>query len=142
MVILRQSEATAKNDEDQGQMAGISALMAMGLFSLDGGSAYNPMYDITSPVFNEITIRLDSRYYKGNEFKIKVHDNSPENCYIQKASLNGEMYHKYQLPHTVFEQGGLLELWLGDKPKQGMGNSITIWAYLSICMMIQKKGCA
>ena len=57
--------------------------------------------------FNEITIRLDSRYYKGNEFKIKVHDNSPENCYIQKASLNGEMYHKYQLPHTVFEQGGL-----------------------------------
>ena len=93
-----------ENDEDQGQMAGISALMAMGLFSLDGGSAYNPMYDITSPVFNEITIRLDSRYYKGNEFKIKVHDNSPENCYIQKASLNGEMYHKYQLPHTVFEQ--------------------------------------
>ena len=110
-----------ENDEDQGQMAGISALMAMGLFSLDGGSAYNPMYDITSPVFNEITIRLDSRYYKGNEFKIKVHDNSPENCYIQKASLNGEMYHKYQLPHTVFEQGGLLELWLGDKPNKEWG---------------------
>ena len=108
-------------DEDQGQMAGISALMAMGLFSLDGGSAYNPMYDITSPVFNEITIRLDSRYYKGNEFKIKVHDNSPENCYIQKASLNGEMYHKYQLPHTVFEQGGLLELWLSDKPNKEWG---------------------
>lgn len=110
-----------ENDEDQGQMAGISALMAMGLFSLDGGSAYNPMYDITSPVFNEITIRLDSRYYKGNEFKIKVHDNSPENCYIQKASLNGEMYHKYQLPHTVFEQGGFLELWLGDKPNKEWG---------------------
>lgn len=110
-----------ENDEDQGQMAGISALMAMGLFSLDGGSAYNPMYDITSPVFNEITIRLDSRYYKGNEFKIKVHDNSPENCYIQKASLNGEMYHKYQLPHTVFEQGGLLELWLSDKPNKEWG---------------------
>ena len=69
-----------ENDEDQGQMAGISALMAMGLFSLDGGSAYNPMYDITSPVFNEITIRLDSRYYKGNEFKIKVHDT--ERCII------------------------------------------------------------
>ena len=73
------------------------------------------------PVFNEITIRLDSRYYKGNEFKIKVHDNSPENCYIQKASLNGEMYHKYQLPHTVFEQGGLLELWLSDKPNKEWG---------------------
>lgn len=58
---------------------------------------------------------------KGNEFKIKVHDNSPENCYIQKASLNGEMYHKYQLPHTVFEQGGLLELWLGDKPNKEWG---------------------
>jgi hypothetical protein len=31
------------------------------------------------------------------------------------------MYHKYQLPHTVFEQGGLLELWLGDKPNKEWG---------------------
>ena len=72
MVILRQSEATAKNDEDQGQMAGISALMAMGLFSLDGGSAYNPMYDITSPVFNEITVRIGfSVLLKGTSLRLK-----------------------------------------------------------------------
>ena len=71
MVILRQSEATAKNDEDQGQMAGISALMAMGLFEFGWSSAYNPMYDITSPVFNEITIRLDSRIMKGTSLRLK-----------------------------------------------------------------------
>ena len=95
--------------------------MAMGLFSLDGGSAYNPMYDITSPVFNEITIRLDSRYYKGNEFKIKVHDNSPENCYIQKAELNGTDWIYAQLDHVDFAKGGTLNLWLGNMPNKSWG---------------------
>ena len=45
--------------------------MAMGLFSLDGGSAYNPMYDITSPVFNEITIRLILGIIKGTSLRLK-----------------------------------------------------------------------
>lgn len=76
---------------------------------------------LQAPVFNEITIRLDSRYYKGNEFKIKVHDNPQRIVIIPESFLNGEMYHKYQLPHTVFEQGGLLELWFGDKPNKEWG---------------------
>ena len=46
-----------ENDEDQGQMAGISALMSIGLFSLDGGSCFQPQYDITSPIFDEIIIQ-------------------------------------------------------------------------------------
>lgn len=111
----------SENDEDQGQMAGVSALMAMGLFSLDGGSASQPCYDITSPVFEEITIKLDPRYYKGKEFKIKVHDVSPENMYIQKTVLNGKAHNGFQIAHSDVQAGGTLEIWLGDKPNYRWG---------------------
>lgn len=108
-------------DEDQGQMGGISALMAIGLFSLDGGSAYHPAYDITSSIFDEITIKLDSTYYQGDRFTIKTYDNSPENCYIQKAALNGKELNNFQLPHDVYQKGGILELWLGSIPNKHWG---------------------
>ena len=109
------------HDEDQGQMGGISALMAMGIFAVQGNNAANPTYEITSPVFDEITIRLNPKYYKGKTFKIKTHNNSEENCYIQKAKLNGAIHNKYWFPHGEYAKGGVLELWLGDKPNKSWG---------------------
>jgi predicted alpha-1,2-mannosidase len=111
------------HDEDQGQMGGISTLMAIGLFSLDGGSNREPVYDITSPVFDEVTIKLDQAYYKGRQFKIKTYNNSKENCYIQRARLNGNEYNAYQISHTSFTEGGILELWLGNTPNKEWGVS-------------------
>ena len=106
-------------------MAGVSALMAIGLFSLDGGSSSHPCYDITSPVFDEITIKLDSDYYAGKEFKIVTHHNSEVNCYIQKATLNGKAYNFYQLLHPDFAHGGILELWMGSAPNKNWGKSMS-----------------
>ena len=40
------------HDEDQGQMGGVSALMSIGLFSLQGNASVTPVYDITSPIFD------------------------------------------------------------------------------------------
>lgn len=111
------------HDEDQGQMSGVSALMAIGLFSINGGSAIDPYYEITSPVFDEISIKLDNDYYSGKEFRIKVHNNSSENCYIQRAELNGQRHDSFRLPHEAFAQGGLLELWLGDTPNEQWGTN-------------------
>ncbi|PXV59981.1 putative alpha-1,2-mannosidase [Dysgonomonas alginatilytica] len=109
------------HDEDQGQMGGVSALMALGIFSLDGTGSQNPAYQITSPVFDEITIKLDPKYYSGKEFKIKTHNNSKENCYIQKAELNTQPLNKYWFGHDVFAAGGNLEIWLGNKPNKSWG---------------------
>lgn len=109
------------HDEDQEQMSGVSALMAMGLFAIDGCSSTDPSYDITSPVFDEITIRLDNEYYTGKEFRIITHDNSPENCYIRKVTLDGESYNSFRLPHTRFAEGGTLEIWLGKEPQYDWG---------------------
>ena len=111
------------HDEDQGQMGGVSALMSLGLFSLRGTTAQQPIYDITSPVFDEITIRLDPKYYPGREFIIKTYNNSSENCYIQKARLNGKVLDNCWFRHNDFANGGTLELWLGPNPNTDWGAS-------------------
>lgn len=118
---LEPSRGYGGHDEDQGQMGGVSALMAMGLFSINGGSAPEPAYEITSPVFDEVTIALDNEYYPGKEFRIVTHGNSPENCYITRATLNGKPHNSFLLPHEAFAQGGVLELWLSDKPNKEWG---------------------
>ncbi|SMC78611.1 GH92 family glycosyl hydrolase [Pedobacter nyackensis] len=104
------------HDEDQGQMGGVSALMAIGLFSVNGTSAINPTYDITSPIFDEIVIKLNQKYYPGKEFVIKTYNNSEKNCYIQKATLNGKVQNGFTFSHSDFIRGGKLELWLDGKP--------------------------
>mgnify|MGYP002624849447 CR=1 FL=1 len=100
------------HDEDQGQMASLSALMSLGLFAIDGGCSRFPVYDITAPLFNEITIRLHPDYCEGSEFCITTHNVGDENCYIQRMQLNGRNLDVPQLSHADFQRGGRLELWL------------------------------
>lgn len=109
------------HDEDQGQMGGVSALTSIGLFSLNGTSSIDPVYDITSPVFDEIVIKLNNDYYAGKEFVIKTYNNSKANCYIQKASLNGKEHRRFYFSHADFAKGGILELWLGAQPDLSWG---------------------
>jgi predicted alpha-1,2-mannosidase len=109
------------HDEDQGQMGSLDALMSIGLFSLKGTVSEDPVYEITSPIFDEITIKLDSSYYQGKKFVIKTHNNSKENCYIQKATLNGKPLNNFWFKHSEFAKGGLLEIWLGAQPNKSWG---------------------
>ncbi|MBT1697595.1 GH92 family glycosyl hydrolase [Fulvivirgaceae bacterium PWU4] len=109
------------HDEDQGQMGGVSALMAIGLFSLQGNASVVPTYDITSPVFDKITIELDPKYYKGKQFVITTHNNSAANMYIQKATLNGKPQDKFWFTHEEYAKGGALEIFLGPEPNKGWG---------------------
>jgi putative alpha-1,2-mannosidase len=111
------------HDEDQGQMGGVSALMKLGLFSLRGTSSKEPVYELTTPEFDEITIQLDPRYYSGREFRIKTHHNTPENVYIQRAELNGQPLENCWFYHRDFAKGGLLELWLGPEPNRKWGTT-------------------
>lgn len=109
------------HDEDQGQMGGVSALMAVGLFEINGGSSVNPHYEITSPVFDKITIQLDNHYYPGKEFVIDTKNNSSENVYIQSVMLNGQPLNKFYFPHSEFIKGGKLEMIMGARPNQNWG---------------------
>ena len=109
------------HDEDQGKTGAVSALMKLGLYSIRGTASSEPIYEITTPEFEEVTIQLDSRYYPGKEFKIKCYDQRPENVYIQSAKLNGQPLDQCWFTHKDFAKGGVLELWLGSTPNKSWG---------------------
>ena len=88
-------------------------LAAMGIHPVNPG---DNKYQITSPVFNRIEIRLDSKYYQGETFIISARNNSPENIYIQSMKLNGKILNRYWLSHEELVNGGTLELVMGPTP--------------------------
>ena len=108
-------------DEDQGQMGALGVLMAIGLFDVQGGASTTPQYEITSPIFDKITIQLDNRYYPGKEVVIETVNNSPKNVYIQRVSWNGVEHSSFQLAHEELVKGGHLVIELGDTPNKSWG---------------------
>ncbi|MBK6285266.1 MAG: glycoside hydrolase family 92 protein [Draconibacterium sp.] len=56
---------------------------------MNGGVTDEPIFDLTSPLYDEITIHVDKMYSDGKPFVIKTINNSEENIYIQSATLNG-----------------------------------------------------
>jgi len=93
-------------------------IMKMGLFQMTGGTEENPVYELGSPIFDEITITLDQNYYKGKSFKIITENNSKENFYIQSAHLNGRSLKGIFLNHNEIVSGGELFLKMGSKPNK------------------------
>jgi predicted alpha-1,2-mannosidase len=110
-------------DEDQGLMGALSVLMKMGVFSMRGGCDIEPVYEISSPIFDEIKIHLDENYYPGNTFVIKTNNNSKENIYIQSASFNGKEFSKPWFFHKALVGGGTLTLEMGSEPNKKWGSS-------------------
>jgi predicted alpha-1,2-mannosidase len=108
-------------DEDQGQMGALGVLMSIGLFQMDGGCSIDSKYDITTPLFDEVNIHLNDKYYPGKTFTIKTNNNSKENIYIQSAKLNGKPWNHFQFSHYAFERGGQLELELSSSPNKEWG---------------------
>jgi len=108
-------------EEDEGQLSALYVLWAMGLFEMDGGCSVRPYYDLSSPLFSRITLRLDRRYYGGREFVIEAHDNSPANVYIQSARLNGRPLGRAWIYHDEIVAGGRLEFEMGPKPNPAWG---------------------
>ena len=111
-----------RGDEDQGQAGGLGVMMAIGLFQMRGGAAEKPVYEISSPIFDRVTIHLDPQYYPGKQFEIVARNNSAENMYIQSATLDGQPLDRPWFYHRQLVNGGTLELQLGPKPNQQWGS--------------------
>ena len=110
-------------DEDQGQMGALGVLMAIGLFDVEGGAAQKPTYQITSPIFEKVTIRLNKDYFSGGKFTISTRDNSATNMYIQTVSLNGKPLNQFWFRHADLTRGGSLEINLGPQPSRWAADS-------------------
>ena len=111
-------------DEDQGLMGSLAVLMKMGLFSTNGGTSEKPFYEISSPIFDKITIHLNSKYYQGKKFVITTKNNSSKNFYIQSVSLNGNTLNQPWFFHETLVKGGQLILQMGARPNEAWGSDM------------------
>ncbi len=105
------SPSTGYNgDEDQGLMGSLSVLMKLGIFQMNGGVEENPAYQIGSPIFNKISIRLDPDFYTGKELIISAENNSDEHFLVEGAMLNNEPIDDFTISHQEITNGGHLKL--------------------------------
>lgn len=73
--------------------------------------------ELSAPLFDEVTLRLAG----SKVFTIRVNGQSPQNTYIQSATLNGKPYTKCYIDYQDVVQGGVLELTLSDQPNKNWG---------------------
>jgi putative alpha-1,2-mannosidase len=86
------------------------------LFDVQGGASADPRMQLSSPLFDKVTIQLNNKYYPGKSFKIINNNNSPANIYIQSAQFNGKKIHKPSLRFKEIVKGGTLEYTVGNQP--------------------------
>ncbi|NPA36809.1 MAG: glycoside hydrolase family 92 protein [Chlorobi bacterium] len=103
-------------NEDCGQMS------AWYIFSSIGFYPVNPAdgnYVLGSPLFDKVVFDLDN----GNKFTVIAKNNSPENIYIQSATLNGKPLTRNFIEHKDIVEGGTLTLVMGNKPNKEWGSA-------------------
>ncbi len=103
-------------DDDTGQMSAWYVFNAAGFYPFCPGT---PRYLIGSPLFAETTLRLA----KDRKFVVRARDNSPQNRYIQSATLNGKPFTHTWISHDTLTAGGVLEFQMGPEPNQSWGTA-------------------
>jgi len=103
-------------NEDCGQMSAWNVFSSLGFYPVFPASG---AYVIGSPAVDKAVIQTPS----GKPFTIIALNNSPENIYVQRITLNGKEYTKSYLLHTDIVKGGTLQFWMGSKPNYNFGTS-------------------
>lgn len=102
--------------DDQGATASWYVFSALGFYPVDPSS---PNYVIGSPLFDKATIHMGN----GKDLVIEAKNNSPENCYIQSATLNGKPWDKPWFSHADIAEGGHFVFEMGPQPNKEWGSA-------------------
>ncbi|MCF8379589.1 MAG: glycoside hydrolase family 92 protein [Bacteroidales bacterium] len=101
-------------DEDGGGMTSFVVFSSMGIYPFTPGI---PIYTITSPVFEKVSIHLDN----GKDFTVIAKGANKKNKYIQRAYINGEEIFEPFISHEQIMAGVTLELELSELPNKEWG---------------------
>ena len=103
-------------DEDGGGLTAFVVFSSLGFYPVTPGF---PAYNIGSPLFNDIRMRLPG----GKELHIIAKGCSRENKYIQRATLNGQPWDKPWFSHDDIRNGATLVLEMGSRPNKQWGSA-------------------
>ncbi len=101
-------------DEDGGGMTAFVVMSAIGIYPVTPGE---PIYTITSPLFEKTTIALED----GKTFTIEAKGASKTNKYIQRAFINGTEIFTPFITHEQVMSGATLTLELSELPNKEWG---------------------
>ncbi|BES61549.1 GH92 family glycosyl hydrolase [Dysgonomonas capnocytophagoides] len=96
-------------DEDGGGLTAFVVFSQIGFYPVTPGL---PMYVIGSPVFRSVKLDIGN----GKTFEVECVNYSPDNKYIQSASLNGKIWNKSWFSHDDLMKGGKLVFIMGKHP--------------------------
>lgn len=96
-------------NDDAGQMSAWYVMAAIGLYPV---SPVSGQYAISSPIFDEVTLRLEN----GKVFRIVSQKETAASAYISSISLNNKTHAGYQVDYASLMKGGTMEIRLADKP--------------------------
>ena len=102
-------------NDDTGTMSAWLIYGMMGFYPVSPG---NPIYALTTPVFDKITIHLDESIYHKQQIVIETINNKPGHIYIQKMEMGNQPLHSFFLTHEELVQKGTLRMYLGDQPQK------------------------
>ncbi len=91
-------------NDDTGTMSTWIVYAMMGIYPVLPGDMN---YAIASPVFDEVTIKLDQNFYPGAEITIK---NTGDGDKIKAIKWNGKTQHSFFINHADLVKGGVLEI--------------------------------
>lgn len=101
-------------NEDCGQMSSWYVFSALGFYPVNPA---NQIYVFGSPLVKEGVIRLANE----KQFKVKAHNLSRNNIYIEKIKLNGQPFPKNYITHKEILKGGELEFFMSNIPNKKRG---------------------
>ena len=96
-------------NDDTGTMSAWLVYSMMGIYPISPGS---PEYTITSPMFDKITIQLDSKYYKKKQLVIEREGKSKGK--INKILLDKTKHKSYFITHDKLINSNKLRIILGN----------------------------
>jgi predicted alpha-1,2-mannosidase len=103
-------------DEDGGGMSAFVVFSMMGFYPVVPGV---PVYELGSPVFDRVTIRL----HDGKTFRLICKNNSHDNKYIKRVSLNGRPQNQIWFRHGDVLRGLTVQLEMSNTPNTSLGTN-------------------
>jgi len=114
--IAQRSYSTDKKgfdgNEDCGQMSAWYILTALGFYPLNPAT---DVYELGSPLVDKAVLAIGAPYAL-ETFTVLVRNQSPQNVYVQSATLNGRRLTEPRIRQRDIVGGGTLEFVMGPKP--------------------------